>query len=230
MSQQLLALERIVALMSGGASADPRAAFVQFIASVRANANFMVGDVRVTCDDSMDREVEFHYRVNGRAHEVTWSVTNLRNGTYLIDTLSDITQEFITCNTPADAYLAMKNFFAHEVAQLTESGPLFWPTWLHAFTDDFETAAGKGPWEISTTHDPLYTVVIKYMGTDYAFHVSPAWKVNASGVQYKYKVAYQYDPSDRNPFGYANNADDVIRWIERRFVPLRDAHTGPFPP
>ena len=189
----------------------------------------MVGNVSVTCDNTANREIEFRFIVHGEPHEVEWTITNMQNGTYRIDTLSDITQEFITCNTPNDAYLAIKNFFAHNVAQLTESGPLFWPVWLLAFRHDFETAAGKGPWEISTTYDPLYTVVIKHMGTNYAFYVSPAWKVNASGMQYKYKVAYQYDPEDKNPFGYANNADAVIRWIEQRFVPLRAAHTGPFP-
>jgi hypothetical protein len=71
--------------------------------------------------------------------------------------------------------------------------------------------------------------VIKYAGTDYAFHVYPAWKVDSSGRKYKYKVVYQYDVADRKPFGYANNADQVIRWIEQRFVPLRAAHRGPFP-
>ena len=226
---QLLALERIVALMSRQSGADPRAAFVQFIRSVKTNADFTVGGVRVTCDTTMDPSMEFHYRVNGEEQEVTWEITNLRDGTYLIDSLSDGTQEYIVCNTAAEAKSAVRNFVAFDVAQLTKSGSLYWPIWLQAFSREFEIAAGKGPWQISNTYDVLYTVVIKYIGTDYAFYVLPAWKVDGNNRQYKYKVAYQYDPSDRKPFGYANNANDVIRWIEERFVPLRAAHTGPFP-
>jgi hypothetical protein len=226
---QLLALERIVALMSGQSGADPRAAFVQFIRSVKTNADFTVDGVQITCDKTADREIEFQFRAGGQNQEVTWTITNRLDGTYCIDTLSDLTQEFIICSTPAHAYLAMNNFFAHDVAQILKRGPLFWPTWVQAFSREFETAAGKGPWQISNTYDVLYTVVIKYIGTDYAFYVLPAWKVDGNNRQYKYKVAYQYDPSDSKPFGYANNADDVIRWIEERFVPLRAAHTGSFP-
>jgi hypothetical protein len=215
----LLALERAVNLMARGESRFP-----QFLMLIKPEMNFKIDGVQVTCRQDADSDVVFTYRSGGREHTITWSVHYLADDRFILSSYDDPTTEQVTCTNKGEIKETLKKFLEFDVAQTLKRGVRFWPSWFGAFKLAFEESAGKGPWVIVNQSHHESIIYIAYAGTGYKFHVYPAW---APG--YQYKVVYQYDLTDGKPFGYAHNAEELIRWIETRFVPIKANHRGPFP-
>ena len=215
----LLALERAVNLMARSESS-----FQQFLKLTKAEMNFQIDGVRVACRQDAESDVVFTYTSGGRQHEITWSVHYLADNRFGLSSYDDPTTEQVTCRNKGEIKETLRKFLEFDVAQTLQRGVRFWPLWFGAFKLAFEESAGKGPWVIVNESYHESIIYIAYAGTGYKFHVYPAW---APG--YQYKVVYQHDLTDGKPFGYAKNAEELIRWIESRFVSIRAAHTGPFP-